>query len=40
MKKKKSFLKKVGRQVKRLGKDFSKTPLARAARGKHTKGYI
>lgn len=36
----KSFLKKAGKSVKRLGKAFSKTPLARAARNKHTKGFI
>lgn len=38
--KKKSLLKRLGKSVKRLGKDFSQTPLARAARGKHTKGFI
>jgi len=38
--KRKSLLKKAGKTVRRLGKDFSKTPLARASRGKHTKGYF
>jgi len=37
---KKSLLKKAGKIVKRMGKDLSKSPLARATRGKHTKGFI
>ena len=39
-KKKKSWLKQASKAVNRMGKDFSKTPLARAARGKKTRGYI
>ena len=38
--KKKSYLSRVSKQVKKMGKSFSQTPLARAARGRHTKGYI
>jgi len=38
--KKKSFLGKAAKQVKKMGRSFSNTPLARAARGKHTRGYI
>lgn len=38
--KKKGFLRKAKKAVNRMGKDFSKTPLARAARGRHTKGFI
>jgi hypothetical protein len=33
-------LKKVGKKARKLGKEFSSTPLARAARGKKTRGYI
>jgi hypothetical protein len=39
-KKKKGLLKKASKAVKSIGKDFSKTPLARAARGKSTRGFI
>ncbi len=38
MKKKKS--KGLFKKGKKLGYSFMKTPLARAAQGKHTKGYI
>lgn len=38
--KKKSLWRKAKKGVKKLGNDFSKTPLARAARGKHTEGFI
>lgn len=37
---KKKVMKKAKKAVARMGKDFSKSPLARAARGKHTKGFI
>ena len=30
----------VLKAVKKMGKDFGNTPLARAAKGKHTKGFI
>lgn len=33
-------LRKAKKVVKGMGKGFSKSPLARAARGKHTKGFI
>jgi len=38
--KKKAFLKRARRFLKNEGKAFSKSPLVRAARGKHTKGFI
>jgi len=38
--KKKGFLHRAKRQVSKLGKGFSQTPLARAAQGKHTRGFI
>jgi hypothetical protein len=37
---KKSILKKAEKVVRRLGSDIRKSPLARAARGKHTRGYL
>jgi len=40
MRKKKSLLRKLGKSLNKMGKEFSQTPLARAARGKHTRGYI
>ena len=36
---KKTFLKRAGKIVKGMGKDLHKSPLGRAARGKHTKGF-
>jgi hypothetical protein len=38
--KKKGILRKAKKQIKRLGKEFAQTPLARAAQGRHTRGYI
>jgi len=35
-----SLWRKARKSAKRLGHDFSKTPLARASRGKKTKGFI
>jgi len=35
-----SLWKKARKSAKRLDHDFSKTPLARASRGKKTKGFI
>jgi len=40
MAKKKGLLKRAGNHLKKVGKEFSQTPLARAAQGRHTKGYI
>lgn len=40
MAKKKSLWKSLGKSVKKAGRGFSNTPLARAARGRHTRGYI
>ncbi len=40
MAKKKSLLKKIGKYTRQMGKGFSNSPVARAARGKHTKGYL
>lgn len=37
--KKDLVLKKANKVIKRMGKDFAKTPLARAARGKRTRGF-
>ncbi len=37
---KRKILRAAKRTVRQLGKDFGKSPLARAARGKHTKGFI
>lgn len=39
MKVKKLFTK-GKRAAKKMGKEFGRTPLARAAKGKHTKGFI
>lgn len=36
----KKIMSKAKRAVKRIGKDFGKSPLARAARGKHTRGFL
>jgi len=36
----KTFLKKVSKVARNMGGDLGRTPLGRAARGKHTKGYI
>jgi len=38
--KKKSLWKRAGKTLKKMERDFSKTPLARAARGKRTRGFI
>jgi len=38
--KKHPLLKKAKRLVKNMGKDLYSSPLGRAARGKHTKGYL
>lgn len=38
--KKKSLLQKAGKLVKGMGKDLYNSPLGRASRGRHTKGYI
>ena len=37
---KKTLYKKARKAVNRMGKDLSKSPLARAGRGKHTRGFI
>lgn len=37
--KRKGLLKKIGKAAKRMGREFRETPLARAARGKRTKGF-
>ena len=37
---KKSLWKRAGKTLKKMERDFSKTPLARAARGKRTRGFI
>lgn len=39
-KKKRGFLQGARKKIKRLGKGFAQTPLARAAQGKHTRGYL
>jgi len=38
--KKKKFLSKGKRLLKKFGSDFGKSPLARAAKGKRTRGFI
>lgn len=38
--KKKGLLRKARKVVNKMGSDFRKSPLARASRGKHTKGFI
>lgn len=38
--KKDRILKKASKEIKRMRKDFAKTPLARAARGRRTRGFI
>jgi len=37
---KKGLLKKARKAVRGMGKDLSRSPLARAARNKHTRGFI
>lgn len=37
---KKTMWGKVKKGFKGMGRDFSQSPLARASRGKHTKGFI
>lgn len=38
--KKKSLLNKGKKALRKMGKDFRQSPLARASRGKHTRGFI
>lgn len=38
--KKKSLWNKAKKMVGNMGKDLYKSPLGRASRGKHTKGYL
>lgn len=39
-KRKKGFIGKAKRFIKNQGNSLSQTPLGRAARGKHTRGFI